>query len=98
MIRALHDTVVLGVTTNIPYLLAILEEEYFCNGRTSTNYLAEHMATWQSHPDLSSEEWLALAALELLQGGGKQSRRTSLANGNAAAVGPWTAVSNFRNV
>ena len=47
MERALAETAVLGVTTNIPYLLAILAEENFQTGQTSTNYIQDHMADWQ---------------------------------------------------
>ncbi|MBE2201150.1 MAG: acetyl-CoA carboxylase biotin carboxylase subunit [Anaerolinea sp.] len=97
MTQALREMVVLGVTTNIPYLLAILGEETFRGGHTSTNYLAENMAGWNPQPALSDDEWLTVAALELLHGGGKQSRRVA-ADGLTAQMDPWTAVANFRNV
>ncbi|MCA9972424.1 MAG: acetyl-CoA carboxylase biotin carboxylase subunit [Anaerolineales bacterium] len=97
MERALREMVVLGVTTNIPYLLAIMAEPAFRAGRTSTNYLAEHMADWQPQPDPTETEWLALAALELLQGGGKSGRRLP-AGEDGAAPDPWREVGAFRNV
>ncbi|MCA9936101.1 MAG: acetyl-CoA carboxylase biotin carboxylase subunit [Ardenticatenaceae bacterium] len=97
MVRALQETVVLGVTTNIPYLLAILTEEHFVDGRTTTNYLVEHMADWNPRPEPGEEEWLAVAALELLLGGGKSAPRR--AGGEAATQpDPWALVTDFRNV
>lgn len=98
MVRALQDMVVLGVTTNIPYLLAILGEENFVNGRTSTNYLADHMRDWDAHPILTEDDWLAVAALELLHGGGKESRRITTTNDLSTQPDPWRTVPDFRNV
>lgn len=97
MRRALHEMVVLGVTTNIPYLLAILQEEAFVNGRTSTSYLAEHMAGWTPQQALSDADWVALAAVELLRGRGKVGARPAVA-ATTAQPDPWTAVGEFRNV
>ncbi len=97
MVRALQETVVLGVTTNTPYLLAILQEEHFGNGRTSTNYLAEQMADWTPHPTLGDEDWLAIAALELLHGGGKSGPRRAPSE-TTTQTAPWTIASDFRNV
>ncbi|MEJ2748082.1 MAG: acetyl-CoA carboxylase biotin carboxylase subunit, partial [Anaerolineae bacterium] len=65
MVRALRDTIVLGVTTNIPYLLAILQEPDFVQGRTSTHYLDAHFADWQPEVHISESDWLAVAALEV---------------------------------
>ncbi|KAA3663455.1 MAG: acetyl-CoA carboxylase biotin carboxylase subunit, partial [Chloroflexi bacterium] len=69
MVQALRETAVLGVTTNIPYLLAILQEPTFLSGSTSTNYLQEHLPDWQPNPVTAKEEWLAAAAFEMLRGG-----------------------------
>lgn len=96
MVRALRDTIILGVTTNIPYLLAILQEPAFLAGQTSTNYLAEHFTAWQPPVKISESDWLALAALEMLQGG----ERRKL-GGGATAVSqpdPWQQTTPWRNV
>ncbi len=97
MVRALQETVVLGVTTNIPYLLAIMQEESFRNGRTSTNYLAEHMAGWTPHYEPIMDDWLAVAALELLHGGGKSGPRRA-AGEALSQTDPWSIITDFRNV
>ena len=99
MVRALRDMIVLGVTTNIPYLLAILEEPHFGDGKTSTNYLKEHMAGW-SPPEMAAEEAvLAAAVFEYLQGGEK---RTTAENRAADESGdrtnPWHDLPSWRNL
>jgi acetyl/propionyl-CoA carboxylase alpha subunit len=67
---ALQDTVVLGVTTNIPYLLDILDHPAFVAGEITTNFLDEHMMPWEPDADVSNSTWLAIAALEALSGKG----------------------------
>ncbi len=97
MVRALRDTIILGVTTNIPYLLAILQEPTFLAGQTSTSYLAEHFTAWQPPVKISESDWLALAALEMLQGGGERRKL----GGRETAVSPpdpWKQMTPWRNV
>lgn len=97
MVRALEDTAVLGVTTNIPYLLAILREPHFLAGQTSTNYLAAHMANWQSGEAAGEEAWLAAAVFEFLQGGRNRGRDTAVTS-EIAQPDPWHSATNWRNV
>jgi acetyl/propionyl-CoA carboxylase alpha subunit len=87
-----------GVTTNIPYLLAILEEADYVNGRTSTNYLAEHFADWEPQTTISDSDWLAIAVLETLQGGGKRLAKTAVTNGDLSQPDPWNEPTAWRNV
>jgi acetyl/propionyl-CoA carboxylase alpha subunit len=98
MVRALRDTIILGVTTNIPYLLAILQEPHFVAGKISTNYLTEYFSDWQPTVNISESDWLALAALEAVSGGGKRQRM--LSNGETAVTDhdPWNQTSAWRNV
>ncbi|MBF6591783.1 MAG: acetyl-CoA carboxylase biotin carboxylase subunit [Ktedonobacterales bacterium] len=42
--RALHEFVLEGVPTTIPFHLRLLENDYFIRGETYTNFLAEHSA------------------------------------------------------
>lgn len=99
MVRALQDTVVLGVTTNIPYLLAILQHDRFKKGRITTRFLDEHMAPWQHAPDVSNSTWLAVAALEALRGRGEDGVPGSrpFERGTTGAD-PWTENDGWRNV
>ena len=96
MVRALQQTVVLGVTTNIPYLLAILDEPTFRQGNTSTSYLQEIFPDWQPEP-LSEEDWLGAAVFELLQGGAKKVGTAAPAT-ESSAYDPWGETAVWRNV
>ena len=98
MERALRETAVLGVTTNIPYLLAILGEAHFQDGRTPTNYLPSHMSGWQPQPDPTEEELLAIAVLEMLQSGGKSRASTGVQGETAVQPDPWNEIGSWRNV
>jgi acetyl-CoA carboxylase biotin carboxylase subunit len=99
MIRALRDTVVLGVTTNISFMLDILHEPTYVGGRTSTNYLEEHMTPWSPERNATESDMIALAALELLQG---SSHRDDYNGDDVRAVDakldPWQARTAWRNV
>jgi acetyl/propionyl-CoA carboxylase alpha subunit len=96
MIQALQQTVVLGVTTNIPYLLTILQEPTFHGGHTSTNYLQVVLPNWQPQP-MPEEALLGAAIFELLQGGGKP-RGTAISTENGSVYDPWGETAVWRNV
>ncbi|VAW31539.1 Methylcrotonyl-CoA carboxylase biotin-containing subunit, partial [hydrothermal vent metagenome] len=95
MVQALQQTVLLGVTTNISYLLDILQEPTFLSGQTNTNYLQTHLPDWQPEP-LSDEAWLGAAVFELLQGGGKKGGMA--VSEQKSAYDPWgeTATTSSR--
>jgi 3-methylcrotonyl-CoA carboxylase alpha subunit len=44
--RALEDFHVIGVKTNIPFLLAVLREPEFCAGGVDTGYIGRRFADW----------------------------------------------------
>ncbi|MCO5185809.1 MAG: acetyl-CoA carboxylase biotin carboxylase subunit [Anaerolineae bacterium] len=96
MVAALKETVVLGVTTNIPYLLAILHDPQFLRGDTSTNYLNEVFAKWQPEQRVDDDTWLLAAALEALQGG--ERRRMISADDGSPLPDPWDEMPAWRNV
>ncbi|HEX6384435.1 MAG TPA: acetyl-CoA carboxylase biotin carboxylase subunit [Anaerolineae bacterium] len=98
MARALGETVVLGVTTNVAYLLDILQEPHFVAGQTSTSYLQDHMNGWQPEMDLNEDEWLALAAWELLQGDVKAGARPAANGAESSPFDPWNELTAWRNV
>ena len=97
MIQALQDTAVLGVTTNINYLLDILQEPTYQGGNTATNYLELHFADWQPNQEATEEAWLGTAVFELLQGAGK-SRIAQTGVAETASIDPWDTINNWRNV
>lgn len=96
MTRALQDTVVLGVTTNIPYLLEILADPRFLSGSITTNYLEENLAPWFPVADTTNSTWLAMAAYELL---GKSGPTTRLSGSRDEGRGldPWNDDTGWRN-
>ena len=99
MVRALQETVILGVTTNISYLLDILKEPYFLAGQTPTNYLDEHMADWQPVEWDDEDAWLAAAVFELLHGGGKRLGSGTAGSGeDNVQPDPWANLASWRNV
>lgn len=99
MVRALQDTVVLGVTTNIPYLLDILHHPAFVDGGVPTDFLDREMTPWQPDADTSNSTWLAIAALEALHGREKVRRAAVDGNGDGEPqTDPWQTVGGWRNV
>jgi acetyl-CoA carboxylase biotin carboxylase subunit len=97
MVRALQDTVVLGVITNIPYLLDILLHPEFQSGKTSTNFLDIHFDPWHQDADTSNSTWLALAAFESFR---KQDRSYFETGGTEIKKrpDPWDMTDDWRNV
>ena len=60
LLRAVEDTVLLGVTTNQPLLVDLLKHPDFVGGDFSTGFIAEHFS--EIRPLTPSAEHLALAA------------------------------------
>ena len=60
LLTALRDYVVLGVTTNIAFLSAVLAHPAFAEGATHTHFLEDHLPQWR--PDQSLLEHAAIAA------------------------------------
>jgi len=87
---ALHGTVLLGVSTNVTFLQALVEHPAFERGETTTQFVQTHFSRWQAPPP-DALTWLALAAFELW---GKQ-RATATAG--AASNDPWEFDGRWRN-
>jgi acetyl-CoA carboxylase biotin carboxylase subunit len=99
MVRALRDMVVLGVTTNIPYLLAILNESGFQNGNATTNYLNEQMAGWTPDIVVNEDILLAAAVFEVLHKGSKgAASRDGRVLDTEVPADPWDDLPSWRNV
>jgi acetyl/propionyl-CoA carboxylase alpha subunit len=63
-VTALRDFAVLGVTTNVAYLLAILQEPAFGEGRLHTGFLDEHLPAWTGERDDDGDLALLVAAID----------------------------------
>jgi len=99
MVRALGEMVVLGVTTNIPFLLAILQEPHFLAGETPTAYLNKHMVDWKLNEMIGDEAWLAAALFEHLHGGERRTGgRTAVSGEGKDLPNPWKDLASWRNV
>ncbi|MCY4392825.1 MAG: acetyl-CoA carboxylase biotin carboxylase subunit [Chloroflexi bacterium] len=94
LIRALRESRVVGVATNIPYLLEILELPAFVEGRLDTDFLDRHQVeARQSEEPL--REAAAIAALLTLSGESRApaadagERRTAPSAWRQRAMGRW---------
>jgi len=67
MSDTLRDTIIFGVRTNIPYLIAMLQHPDFVEGKMTTQFIEQHfrdgLQSKESDPDL---EYLAQQAMALL--------------------------------
>ena len=97
MVRALQDTVVLGVTTNISYLIDILQHPDFLAGNISTKFIQEKMEPWQYKSDTSNSAWLALATFEALKSA-RLAPRSNKDGTDGDRHDPWEEHANWRNV
>lgn len=91
--QALQHLVCLGVSTNVPYLLAIIRHPDFAAGRLSTRFLDTHFAHWKPAGCTPDEALLALAADAV-------TRPAAQAAGLAAEddpYSPWRAGGGWRN-
>ena len=91
MVEALREYVMLGCHTNLSYLRAVIAHPEFIAGRLSTEFLAEHMASWR-RPTPSPEVVAIAAAL---------ARSPGAPTGGRAAPGvsrtdPWERLRGWR--
>lgn len=95
MEQALREFHVLGVRTNIPYLLAILRHPAFRAGELSTQFLQQHFTDWKPSAAIPTAVLLALAAQSVLAAPARSS--TSAANEEDSSS-PWHTTDAWRNV
>jgi acetyl/propionyl-CoA carboxylase alpha subunit len=91
LIEALGNYVILGVTTNIPFLADVLRHEAFARGATHTGFLAEHLPNWAPAAARVEDAVVAAALHQLLaptSGGG--------AGGPAPAPSPYRTLGAWR--
>jgi 3-methylcrotonyl-CoA carboxylase alpha subunit len=85
LIQALKETVILGLTTNISYLIAILAHPEFQAGHLNTHFVSRYAA------DLASSEQVPLPvqAVAAYFGNKAQPARTDTQQGGADLYNPW---------
>jgi 3-methylcrotonyl-CoA carboxylase alpha subunit len=93
--EALKQFHVLGVQTNIAYLLDIVRHRVFQSGALSTRFLAENFAAWKPEPGVPPEVLLALAAEALTR---TEARASSIpSDGDGDPFNPWQKSGGWRN-
>jgi len=98
-VTALKDYAVLGVATNVEYLIAILQESVFVAGELHTGFLEEEMPDWSSDCSEDSDLALAVAAVaefEKQNRGSFSSDRAVTGSAPAAHATPWSSLGRFR--
>jgi acetyl-CoA carboxylase biotin carboxylase subunit len=90
LVAALHETAVLGPTTNVAFLLDVLAHPAFVRGETHTGFLAEHLPAWRpAEPDAAPAAIAAALAM---------TRAATPAASEAAAASPtpWETLGAWR--
>ncbi len=92
MQNALRDFVLLGITTNIDFLQAVLAHPTFRAGQATTNFIGDQFADWQPPTEISEEVWVAGALAELLEPKPDSSSAPALRD----PYSPWRVTDGFR--
>ena len=94
MITALRQTVILGTTTNLDFLLSLIDHPRFRKGEVHTRFVDDHLSDLL--PDVMELDELALivSALQDLQGQAKPAAMSGASNGDVYS--PWDRADNFR--
>jgi acetyl-CoA carboxylase biotin carboxylase subunit len=91
MIAALADYVILGPTTNLPFLADVLRHPAFAEGRTHTRFVDEHFAAWQA---ADGEARIAAVAAALHQALAPQ--KSAATAQRSALPSPWQTLGAWR--
>jgi acetyl-CoA carboxylase biotin carboxylase subunit len=87
MIRALKETIILGVKTPIEFLLDILSSSEFQSGDTHTHFIEEHFSGWR--PDAAADELAALSFVANDMVGSKIQRPVERGLQTSEPLSPW---------
>ena len=90
---ALRNTVVLGVTTNIPFLLALLEHPAFAAGEVDTTFIDRHLSELVPAP--AEIDPLALIALALSEKSAQVQTAAAISS-DSDPYSPWSRADGFR--
>lgn len=95
MRQTLHDTVILGTTTNIDFLQVILEHPAFVAGEVTTRFVDDNLQNLlPTTPDLPALALIATALSDLQMGNGAVPSVSS--TNNEDVYSPWNKGDNFR--
>ncbi|MGH7962676.1 MAG: acetyl-CoA carboxylase biotin carboxylase subunit [Candidatus Binatia bacterium] len=91
MSAALRQCVVLGLTTNVAFLLDLIDHPAFVAAETHTGFLTEHFPQWQ--PQRSTHALAAALAVALSQ---SQPRHVGTGVVRSDSVTPWSQLGRWR--
>jgi len=89
MLAALREYVILGCTTNLPFLADVIAHPAFARGETHTHFIEEHLSTWAPR-----EEHLDVALIAAAIDGRR--RETSVAGAAPGERTPWSTLGRWR--
>jgi 3-methylcrotonyl-CoA carboxylase alpha subunit len=92
--RALAETAVVGVATNVAFLSAIANHPAFAAGEVDTGFAADHRADLIAAPESASDGVLALASLYLLLTRADAAARAASVSGDPYS--PWHRTDGWR--
>jgi len=93
---ALQQTVVLGPTTNLPFLRALLDHPTFAQGDTATDFVERHFPAWQPALPPPDMALIATALAEMLTGPTSPAEALDALNPTADPYSPWARLGQFR--
>jgi acetyl/propionyl-CoA carboxylase alpha subunit len=100
---ALRQYIILGVATNIPFLRAVINHQAFQHGETTTHFIEQYFANWQSAETAPPDLVFAAAAISdmLEQDLGAPIRvqaeeQRSRGAGDGDVFSPWGQLRGFR--
>lgn len=91
MIRALEDYTILGIKTNIPFLIDVLKHAAFVEGATYTDFIPRNLPEWPDKPEALSERRKEFTEVATMAAGvvdhlGLGKRRTAAIGGDGAGA------------
>ncbi len=92
---ALKQYIILGVTTNIPFLRDVITHEAFRQGETTTNFVEKHFADWQPASEVPDMALVAATLSEMLTGTQTDNRGSQEVT-TSDPYSPWGQLSQFR--
>ncbi len=95
-VAALKSYAVLGVTTNVEYLIAILQHPVFQSGELHTGFLADEMPDWHSGREADADLALAVAAVTEYARLQRGEAITANASAGTTPNTPWQSLGRFR--
>ncbi|MDX1524202.1 MAG: acetyl-CoA carboxylase biotin carboxylase subunit [Anaerolineae bacterium] len=96
MALALKQYLILGVTTNIPFLQAVMAHPAFGRGETTTHFIDQHLAGWQPPGEAVTDVALIAAALFEMFGTQEASQAGTDGNSDGDGHSPWRHLGPLR--